>query len=260
MDKDELTKLLTSYKNNGTNLSDVISKLSLKTTHHLDFARPDINRKDRCGFGETIFCPGKSPRQIVEIAQVLLQNSKLVLASKATSEVFHEVKILNDQAKYIEQAKVIYFGEFPKTNPNSSNNFTCGLVTAGTSDLSVSEEACVFLQAMGINLVKFYDIGVADLSRVLNCIDDIRACQVVIVVCGMDAALGSVIGGLVACPVIAVPSSVGYGTNMAGVSALLSLLNSCANGITVVNIDNGYGAAIAAYRIYNKVYSQKIST
>ena len=112
----------------------------------------------------------------------------------------------------------------------------------------------------GIKVIKFYDIGVADLSRVLSCINEIKACQVVIAVCGMDAALASVIGGLVACPVIAVPTSVGYGANLAGFSALLSMLNSCANGITVVNIDNGYGAAMAAYRIYNKVYSQKNST
>ncbi len=289
MNQENLVKLLERYKHNEIQLHEIVEKLAILPYADLNFAKPDLDRSIRQGFAETIFCPGKTAQQIVAIANELAKSEQLVLASKADKNLANEVLALSPGAKYIAEALVIYWGQFPPLKhshkisptldskamskldkdctksllPKSSSElanqcpktFTVGLITAGTSDISVSEEAFVFLQALGINTVKFYDIGVAGLSRLLSNLEEIRLCQVIIAVCGMDAALASVIAGLVACPIIAIPTSVGYGANFTGVAALLSMLNSCANGLTVVNIDNGYGAALATYRIFNKFYN-----
>lgn len=273
MNKEYLVKLLEQYKNNELKLNEITEKLAILPYANLEFAKPDLDRSLRQGFVETIFCPGKTPEQIVAIANELAKTEPLVLASKADKNLAKEVLALDSSAKYIAEALVIYWGQFGQLNhhhktrlgldsapmsksaQSGSNTLTVGLITAGTSDLSVSEEAYVFLQALGINTVKFYDLGVAGLSRLLSNLEEIRLCQVLIVVCGMDAALASVVAGLVACPIIAIPTSVGYGANFNGLAALLSMLNSCANGLTIVNIDNGYGAALATYRIFNKFYN-----
>lgn len=208
----------------------------------------DGNRERRTGMPEVIYCSGKTPEQVGSIAEQMLKNSSLVIASRASQEDYEAIQAVAADAVYYEQARTVVV----KREADVLSDKTIAVVTAGTSDIPVAEEAAVTAEALGNRVDRVYDVGVAGIHRLFDRLDRIREADVVIVVAGMEGALASVVGGLVKAPVIAVPTSIGYGANFGGLSALLAMLNSCAAGVGVVNIDNGFGAACLASKI-NKV-------
>ena len=217
-----------------------------ENTVDLGFARLDGDRAARTGEPETIFCQGKTPAQVAEILQQLLQihPEENILGTRANESAYLAAKELVPDVCYDEMARVLYVRRTDETDGRS-----VAVVSAGTADMPVAEEAALCASLLGHDVVRIYDVGVAGVHRLLAHEETIRACDVVIVVAGMEGALASVVGGLVASPVIAVPTSVGYGSSFEGLAALLAMLNSCANGVGVVNIDNGFGAACLADKI-----------
>lgn len=207
-------------------------------------AKVDITRQSRNGYPEVIFGEGKTAQQIIDIMQVLSKNGQNALATRVSQEKATCIKQIFPDAKYDSYARCVFLGEFKEY----TQDYIC-VVTAGTSDLSVAKEAVFCARAFGNQVQEVYDVGVAGLHRLLAKLDIIRKAKVVIVIAGMEGALASVVGGLVDKPVIAVPTSVGYGASFNGLAALLSMLNSCASGVSVVNIDNGFGAAYNASMI-----------
>lgn len=207
-----------------------------------DFVRVDVGRAERCGRPETIFCEGKLPGEVAEMAGVLRQAGQPVLATRGSSAHFDAVAEVFPEAVWHGRARCITIGSAEA----SKSRFSVGVVCAGTSDLPVADEAAVTLEAFGQKVERVTDVGVAGLHRLLGEIERLRACGVLVVVAGMEGALPSVVAGLVERPVIAVPTSIGYGANLGGIAALLGMLTSCASKVSVVNIDNGFGAACAA--------------
>ncbi len=208
----------------------------------LGYARVDTDRRRRCGFAEVIFGLGKTPEQVAGIAAELLKTEPVLLVSRATEEQWRAVDALFPEARWHALARCITV-ERPAA-PKLAG--TVAIVCAGTSDLPVAEEAAVTLETFGNRVARYADVGVAGIHRLLAVRDEIEAANVIIVVAGMEGALPSAVAGMVSKPVIAVPTSVGYGASFGGVAALLGMLNSCGNGVTVVNIDNGFGAAYSA--------------
>ena len=217
--------------------------------HPRDFARVDHDRTHRRGFPEVIFCPGKTTHQIIAIAREILSRADQLLASRASPEVARPFCRAIRGAKYHAEARMLVV----ERKPLPKRRGTVGVVAAGTSDLPVAEEAVVTGQIMGNRVERFYDVGIAGIHRILAIREALARCSVLIVVAGMEGALPSVVAGLLDKPVIAVPTSVGYGTSFGGIAALLAMLNSCSSGITVVNIDNGFGAACAATLINRQI-------
>ena len=209
----------------------------------MGFANLDMMRKERTGAPEAIFCPGKKPEQIAEIMKELMADGDAIMATRATEKDYEAVTKLIPEAVYHEDARIISVNGAEPEGP------LVAVVTAGTADIPVAEEAAVVAELLGNRVDRIYDVGVAGIYRLFDRLPDILKAEVVIVVAGMEGALASVVGGLVEAPVIAVPTSIGYGANLKGLSALLSMLNSCANGVGIVNIDNGYGAACLAHKI-----------
>jgi hypothetical protein len=209
---------------------------------NLGFARVDSARRERCGRAEVVFGEGKTPLEIARIASTIHGREGHVLVTRVSPDQADDVQVHLPAAIYHERARCLTLG---KPTPNSSS-VVVGILCAGTSDLPVAEEAAITLQAFGRRVERIHDVGVAGIHRLLGEIDRVRACGVLIVVAGMEGALPSAVAGLVEIPVIAVPTSVGYGANFGGLTALLGMVNSCANGVTVTNIDNGFGAACAA--------------
>jgi len=215
---------------------------------NIDFACVDHDRASRQGIAEVIFAPGKTAGQIVSIAKNLLQTQSFALATRVSEEQFEEAKSLFDQVFYFETARIMRFGVMSL----KKIDFKVGVLSAGTSDIPVAEEAAVFLEHYGVQISRVFDVGVAGIHRLLARVEEFKDANAVIVVAGMDGALPSVVGGLLSCPVIAVPTSIGYGTAFGGIAPLMTMLNSCASGVTVVNIDNGFGAAMAVMRQANQ--------
>lgn len=217
----------------------------------LGFARIDHHRQLRRGFPEVIFCPGKTTEQVIRIFESLAARGNNVLATRAEPEVFEALSATGKfpGARYEELARAIVL-EQSELPPAKS---TLPIVTAGTADMPVAMEAKITAEIMGQPTELICDVGVAGLHRLLGYVPRLQEANILIVVAGMEGALASVVGGLVSCPVIAVPTSVGYGCSFHGLSALLTMLNSCASGITVVNIDNGFSAAVTATLINRKV-------
>ena len=211
----------------------------------LGFARVDTDRRRRCGFPEVIFCQGKTPAEVAAIAGTVLAHDPVVLGTRATPEHFAAVAEALPEAKYHARGRCIVVEREPL--PRLSGKI--GVICAGTSDLPVAEEAAVTLETFGNPVDLITDVGVAGLHRLLAVRGRLDACRVLVVVAGMEGALPSVVAGLVSIPVIAVPTSIGYGASFGGLAALLGMLNSCGSGVTVVNIDNGFGAAYAAATI-----------
>lgn len=211
----------------------------------LGFARVDTDRRRRCGFPEVIFALGKTPAQVAAIAAAILDTEPIVLVSRATAEHFAAVAAKFPEARWHELARCITV----ERSPLPKLTGTVAIVCAGTSDLPVAEEAAVTLEIFGNQVERITDVGVAGIHRLLAVRDRIEAANAVIVVAGMEGALPSAVAGLVSKPVIAVPTSIGYGASFGGVAALLGMLTSCGSGVTVVNIDNGFGAAYAAAQI-----------
>jgi NCAIR mutase (PurE)-related protein len=211
-------------------------------TRDLGFARVDLDRALRCGRPEVIFCPGKLPEEVVAIARALRQEGQAVLATRADAAQIAAARAAFPEGGFHERARCFTIGK----QKSRFGRWSVGVLCAGTADLPVAGEVIVSLESFGRKVERFVDVGVAGLHRILDERERIRACGVLIVVAGMEGALPSVVAGLVETPVIAVPTSVGYGASFGGVAALLGMLNSCGSGVTVVNIDNGFGAACAA--------------
>jgi pyridinium-3,5-biscarboxylic acid mononucleotide synthase len=249
MKESELRSLLAQVKQ-GTIPHDlafdqILAALRDAPYENLDFARVDHHRAVRLGMPEVVFGQGKTPSQIAIIADRIVQRGHTLLVTRATPEAWDAVQKVVPNATFHESARAIVLrqGDAARTTGNVL------VVSAGTSDLPVAEEAAVSADAMGNCVERLYDVGVAGLHRLLDSRNRLDAARVIIVVAGMEGALPSVVGGLVSVPVIAVPTSVGYGASFGGLAALLGMLNSCASGLAVVNIDNGFGAAALATRI-----------
>ena len=245
MDKEYLMKILNGVAEGNTSPEEAADILKDLPFEDLGFANIDHHRKLRTGYPEAVFCQGKKPQQIAEIMKGLADKNANVIGTRATLADYEAVKAVLPEAEYFEDARIIALlrDKVPHTDG------TIAVVTAGTADIPVAEEAAVTAEALGNKVDRIYDVGVAGIHRLFAKLDRIREARVVIVVAGMEGALASVVGGLVESPVIAVPTSIGYGANLGGISALLSMLNSCANGVGIVNIDNGFGAAYLASNI-----------
>jgi pyridinium-3,5-biscarboxylic acid mononucleotide synthase len=219
------------------------------THEEMGFASLDKYRPIRTGAPEAIFCPGKTPLQIGEILAELcrMHPNENIMATRATPEDFRVASSLVPEAVYDPVSKII--SVVRKISPPVAGRRIIAVVSAGTADIPIAEEAAVTAELLGNPVDRIYDVGVAGIHRLFDKLDRIRDANVVIVVAGMEAAIASVVGGLVSRPVIAVPTHIGYGSSFEGLTALLSMLNSCANGVGVVNIDNGYGAACLASKI-----------
>ncbi len=236
-----MEEILNEFKRGNVSLSEVLLKIKSLPYKDLDFVKIDTHRTLRKGFPETIFCQGKTTDQIVKIIESFEQDQN-ILATKANQEIFNEVKKKFPQAEYNFQAKtIVIINQKIKNKPGKIL-----IITAGTSDIPVAEEAVVTAEIMGNKVEKVYDVGVAGVHRLLDIKDKIFNANVIIVVAGMEGALASIVGGLASQPVIAVPTSIGYGASFKGIAPLLTMLNSCAEGVVVVNIDNGFGAGYFA--------------
>ncbi|MBU1727622.1 MAG: nickel pincer cofactor biosynthesis protein LarB [Candidatus Omnitrophica bacterium] len=217
--------------------------MALKAKYcELGFAKLDIDRKERRGFAEAIYCPGKDRGHLKEISRQMLKNKQDLLLTKLDRKKFAYLKKSFPKLKYNPRANFGYLLQKPERKKKG----LVAVVCAGTSDIPVAEEAVATLEAMGNRVVKLYDVGVAGVHRVMGHVPVLQKACVVVVVAGMEGALASLVSGLVSCPVVAVPTSCGYGANFGGLAALLTMLNSCSPGVTVVNIDNGFGAGYFA--------------
>lgn len=251
MDHKQIENLLRDVKENRITIDQAVQVLRRLPFEDIGFARIDHHREIRCGYPEVIFCLSKTKEQVLEIFSRLAKTGNNVLATRASKELFDFVQKESgfENLVYESEAQIIIL----KQKPVSQRHGYIAIVTAGTADLPVAAEARVTAEIMGSQVKQFSDIGVAGLHRLLGCVKDLQKADVVIVVAGMEGALASVVGGIVDCPVIAVPTSIGYGASFEGLSALLTMLNSCAAGVTVVNIDNGFGAAFAACLTHRKL-------
>ncbi|KJS02890.1 MAG: 1-(5-phosphoribosyl)-5-amino-4-imidazole-carboxylate carboxylase [Peptococcaceae bacterium BRH_c4a] len=245
MIKEKMHRILEDVKNGVVEVDMALDSLKNMPYEDLGFAKVDHHREMRKGFPEVIFCQGKTTSQIVEIIKIMYDNSRTILATRASPEAHQAVRALFDEAVYSELGRTIVISQGEKL-PLKGNVL---VMTAGTADLPVAEEAAVTAETMGNHVRRCYDVGVAGIHRLFDNLDMIRWAHVIIVVAGMEGALASVVGGLAVQPVIAVPTSIGYGASFNGLAALLCMLNSCASGVSVVNIDNGYGAAAMANAI-----------
>ncbi|WP_110929615.1 nickel pincer cofactor biosynthesis protein LarB [Bacillus massiliglaciei] len=233
--------ILTQFKNGSLSLEEAEQKLKGFTDY--GFAKVDDHRKYRQGFPEVIFGANKTPEHITGIFRHLLMEGHTVLATRVSAEAANYVTAEISGIEYDQAGRTLLY---KAKNHQIADKKTIGVICAGTSDIPVAREAEVTIEAMGHKSVSFYDIGVAGIHRLFAQLEEIRKCNVLIVVAGMEGALPSVVGGLVSVPVIAVPTSVGYGAHLEGLTSLLSMLNTCASGVTVVNIDNGFGAGYSA--------------
>ena len=243
MTKNELRHLLKQYKRGKLTEATFIRELSSLKFESMGYATVDHHRQLRQGFPEVILCQGKTPTQAAEIAKRIVDHAHPLLATRATNEHFKAIKKKIKYASFHKLSRTITANEPKKPLPGRGIIL---VVSAGTSDIPVAEEAAVTARMLGNAVDTLYDVGVAGIHRLLSQSDKLMKANVIIVAAGMEGALPSVVGGLVDVPVIAVPTSVGYGASFQGVAALLGMLNTCASGVTVVNIDNGFGAGFAA--------------
>jgi pyridinium-3,5-biscarboxylic acid mononucleotide synthase len=247
MNEQQLSQLLKAVGAGRLSVADAVERLKHLPFEDLGFAKVDHHRALRQGFAEVIFGKGKTPRQVAEIAKALLRRDarQNILITRADGKIFAAVKRINRGAKFHELPGVIAI----QRNREITGKGTICVVSAGTSDIPVAEEAVLTAELMGNRVARLYDVGVAGIHRLLQHREELTKARVIVCVAGMEGALPSVVGGLVSVPVIAVPTSVGYGASFGGVAALLGMLNSCASNVTVVNIDNGFGAARVASSI-----------
>lgn len=242
MDREYILNLLEDVKNESISKEEAADILKELPFSELDYAKVDNHRALRTGYPEVVYCAGKTSEQIAGIMKKLSAVNSTVMGTRADRNDFEAVKKVLPEARYYEEARIIAWGDGAYVD----NDKYIAVVTAGTSDIPVAEEAAVTAELLGNDVVRVYDVGVSGIHRLFGRLEEIRGADAVICVAGMEGALASVVGGLVETPVIAVPTSIGYGANFGGVSALLSMLNSCANGVGVVNIDNGFGAGYLA--------------
>ncbi|MDP8246672.1 MAG: nickel pincer cofactor biosynthesis protein LarB [Candidatus Tritonobacter lacicola] len=242
MDEEAIRRLFLDFQRGDATIDDAVERLRRLPFHDLRFAKVDHHRALRKGFPEVIYCPGKSPEQIDSIAKEILEGADTLLATRAGRETYEMIRSWCPDAVYHEEARAITV----ERRPLPRLERPVAVISAGTSDIPVAEEAAVTAEITGSPVERIYDVGVAGLHRLLDHRGEIMRASVVVAVAGMEGALPSVVAGMVAAPVIAVPTSVGYGASFGGLAALLAMMNSCASGVVVVNIDNGFGAGYAA--------------
>jgi len=253
MDIKRIKEILQGFKNGSIDMEKALGKLRFLPFEELDFATVDKHRPLRVGTSEVIYCPGKTLEQIRKIARSLAADSENILATRVTKEVCQAIEKEGLPCKEYPEARIVVIN--PKKVPLVGK---ITVISAGTTDIPVAEEAYVTGQTLGNRMEKMYDVGVAGIHRLLDKKEKFIDANVLVVVAGMEGALPSVVAGLVDIPVIAVPTSVGYGASFRGLTALLAMLNSCASGVSVVNIDNGFGAAYQASLINRKVYASSL--
>ena len=241
----DIRKTLEALKNGEISVDDALLTIKKQPFEDIGFAKVDLHRAVRQGAPEVIYGSGKTPNQIIRIIDTMRSNGvPTILVTRLSAEKAKAVAEMHE-IDYREEAEIAIIGEMPE--PSGIGNIV--VATGGTSDIPVAEEAAVTAEVHGNKVIRLYDVGVAGLHRLLSHMDEIMSASVIVAIAGMEGALASVIGGLADCPVIAVPTSVGYGASFNGLSALLSMLNSCASGVSVVNIDNGFGAGYLASMI-----------
>lgn len=251
MDESDVRDLLEAVRRGDMGVDQAVAALRHLPFEDLGFAKIDHHRGIRCGFPEVVYCEGKTVEQVLSIVQARVRQGGNVLATRASGEMSDAVARQFPAARYNPTARTITIRQVEA----ESKGGTIAVVSAGTSDVPVAEEARETAEIMGQATRTFYDVGVAGIHRLLVHSSDLQAASVIIVVAGMEGALASVVGGLVNCPVIAVPTSIGYGASFHGLAALLAMLNSCASGVAVVNIDNGFAAGYIAAQINRRVGS-----
>lgn len=246
MDRARVEGVLRDLKAGKLSVREAMDRLRTLPFEDLGFAKVDTHRSLRKGFPEAVYCPGKTDAQIVEIVRRLALNASVILATHAAPKTFERVRkaLQGSPVAYHEAARLIVVGTLPKRRKG-----LVAVVTAGTSDAPVAEEAALTAEAMGTRVDRVYDVGVAGVHRILEQRKRLEKARVIVVVAGMEGALPSVVSGLVEAPVIAVPTSVGYGASFDGLAALLAMMNACSPGVAVVNIDNGFGAGYLAAMI-----------
>ncbi|MCC8060294.1 MAG: nickel pincer cofactor biosynthesis protein LarB [Clostridiales bacterium] len=247
----DVKDLLEGVRAGTISVEEAEGQLRRQPFEELGFAKLDLHRKVRSGFAEVIFCSGKKDEYLIRIFERLYQAEGEVMGTRASQEQYELIKTVCPEAVYDPISRIVRVDR-----PDKESIGNIAVCTAGTADIPVAEEAAQTAEYFGSHVERFYDVGVSGLHRLLAKLERIQSANCVIAIAGMEGALASVIGGLVDKPVIAVPTSVGYGASMNGLSALLTMINSCANGISVVNIDNGYGAGYIATQI-NRLAEKK---
>jgi len=242
LDREKIRKLLEAVKAGEFDIDDALRILRSLPYEDLGFAKIDTHRDLRKGFPEVILCKGKTLEQIARIVERLSPQNEFVMATKANREVYEAIKKVEKDAVYHETAGIVLIGQ----REGETSKKTILVVTAGTADLPTAEEVAITAEAMGNTVERLYDVGVAGVHRLFDNKEKLFNANVIVVVAGMDGVLASIVGGLVDKPVVAVPTSVGYGASFDGLAALLTMLNCCAPGVAVVNIDNGFGAGYLA--------------
>jgi pyridinium-3,5-biscarboxylic acid mononucleotide synthase len=249
MREHDLIELLRSVKENKIQISEAVDKLKFLPFEDIEFAKIDNHREIRTGYPEVIYCQGKTISQIKKIILKMNEKGSNILATRAGKDVYESLECEIHNLEYYSEAKII----FVKNNDIKMSKNKILIVSGGTSDIPVAEEAAITAEKMGSTTERLYDVGVAGIHRLLYNVKRLDEASVIIVVAGMEGALASVVGGLVDKPVIAVPTSIGYGASFGGLAALLAMLNSCASGVSVVNIDNGFGAGFFASLIIKQL-------
>ena len=243
MTEKALARLLRAVRGGKLTVDEAMAKLRALPFEDLGYAKVDHHREIRTGFPEVVYCAGKTTRQVLEIAKRIAARHHVALCTRCAPEVYAAAIEALPQVRYYDAARIMVVGKPPRARARAR---PVAVVTAGTADEPVAEEAAVTAEAMGCRVERIYDVGVAGLHRLLVHRGQLEQAEAIVVVAGMEGALASVVGGLVSAPVVAVPTSVGYGASFQGLAALLTMLNSCASGVTVVNIDNGFGAGYFA--------------
>lgn len=248
MDAERLKKLLEDVQSGHISVENAIEALKVMPYEDIGFAKLDTHRHLRTGFPEVVFCQNKTPEQAADIVKAIVKRSGKVLATRVSPETAKAIKSKVKNAVYHETARIISVEKTKRAKPKHGDKYIL-VVCAGTADIPIAEEAAVTAEILGSRVERAYDIGVAGLHRLLDQKEKLLAANVLVVVAGMEGALASVVGGMVSKPVIAVPTSVGYGASFGGLAALLAMLNSCAAGVAVTNIDNGFGAGYFAHLV-----------
>jgi len=249
MDTEQLKKLLLEYRAGRVELNEVVRRIGAEPVANLGYAHVDLHRTLRCGFPEVIFCEGKTCEWIEGVLDRLVREGHEGLATRVPAEYAERLKARFPDAEYNATARTLWVRREPRPEPLGR----LLIITAGTSDLPVAEEARVTAIAIGCAVELISDVGVAGLHRLLGYMDRLAEADAIVVVAGMEGALASVVGGLVACPVVAVPTSVGYGTNLRGITTLLAMLTSCASNVAVVNIDSGFAGGFVGGLIAKRI-------
>ncbi len=251
MDEARLKELLENVAGGKMDVTQALDRLKVLPFEDMEYARVDHHRALRRGFPEVIFCEGKTPEQIVGISKKIVEHGSNLLATRCSAEAFEVVFSDFPDAQWHKEGSL-----FAVETREIERRGRVAIVSGGTSDIGVAEEAAWTAHYFGCHVDKFNDVGVAGIHRLFSCWEDIRKADVIIVIAGMEGALASVVAGIAEAPIVAVPTSIGYGASFGGLAALLAMLNSCAGGVTVVNIDNGFGAAYAAAVICRKIHGR----